>query len=129
MERARGGKHPEDKKERVKDAEQKLVELGATIGAHPKYGRTDVVAEHAEHGVFLIEVEGSSSRQTEQALYSALGQTMLLMKGNGEKYVLAVPDEPKWERQVQKIPEYVRTRLSLSCVLVSGEGVREVEMA
>lgn len=31
MERARGGNHPEGKKERVKKAEKKLVELGAIL--------------------------------------------------------------------------------------------------
>lgn len=129
MERAHGGKHPDDKKERVKEAENELIELGAKIGAHPRYGRTDVVAEHSEHGVFLVEVEGTSSKQTEQAMYSALGQTVLLMKGDGEKYLLAVPDNAKWERQVQKIPEYVRNLLSLSCVLVSKNGVRETKSA
>lgn len=129
MERARGGEHPEGKKERVEVAEKKLVELGAEIGAHPIYGRTDVVAEHPERGIFLVEVEGTSSRQTEQAMYSALGQTVLLMNGDGEQYLLAVPDDPKWERQICKIPEYVRNRLSLSCALVSRSGVREEKMA
>lgn len=125
MERAHGGKHPEDKKVRAAIAEKKLIELGANIGAHPIYGRTDVVAEHPVHGVFLVEVEGKSSRQTEQAVYSALGQILLLMRGGTEKYVLAVPDNKKWENQIQKIPKYVCDQLALSCILVSKEGVRE----
>lgn len=129
MERARGGQHPKDKKARVEEAEKKLRELRVKIGAHPRYGRTDVVAEHPEFGVFLIEVEGTSSRQIEQAMYSALGQTVLLMKGGGEKYVLAVPDADKWEQQVRKIPEYVRSQLSLSCILVSEDNVHEHKIA
>lgn len=126
MERARGGKHPADKKTRVELAEAELVKLGARIGVHPDFGRTDVVAEHPVRGTFLVEVEGTSSRQIEQAMYSALGQTVLLMNGDNQHYMLAVPDEPKWERQVRKIPDYALNRLSLCCVLVSVKGVREL---
>lgn len=129
MERARGGQHPEGKKERVQVAEAELVDLGATIGAHTEFGRTDIVAEHPAHGVYLVEVEGTSSKQSEQAMYSALGQAALLMHGPGQNYVLAVPDEPKWERQVLKIPEYALGQLSLRCVLVSRDGVRELVSA
>lgn len=125
MERARGGQHPEDKKARARSAEAALVHLGATVGAHPVFGRADVVAEHPAHGLYLVEVEGTSSRQSEQAMYSALGQSVLLMRGGAEKYLLAVPDEPKWERQLRKIPSFALERLGLRCVLVSKGGVRE----
>lgn len=125
MERARGGKHPDNKKALVQVAETALIELGATIGAHPMFGRADVVAEHPEKGVYLVEVEGTSSRQSEQAMYSALGQSVLLMRGGAEKYMLAVPDDPKWERQVGKIPGFALEQLGLQCVLVSEGGIRE----
>lgn len=129
MERAHGGQHPEGKKARVEAAETELVALGARVGAHPRFGRTDVVAEHPAFGTYLVEVEGTSSRQSEQAMYSALGQTVLLMRGGAQNYLLAVPDEPKWEHQVRKIPEYALSQLSLGCVLVSREGVRELAPA
>jgi len=125
MERARGGKHPQDKKDRAEEAEAALADLGVRIGSHPRYGRTDIVAEHEEQGVFLVEVEGTSSRQTEQAMYSALGQAVLLLQGAGEQHMLAVPDEEKWVRQIGKLSEYALNRLSLVCVFVSSKGVRE----
>lgn len=126
MERAKGGQHEPDKAKRSRAAEAALVEMGVTIGAHAEFGRVDVVAEHATKGSFIAEVEGTSSRQKEQALYSALGQLMLQMHGKGHRFVLAVPDEASWENQMRKIPSHTRTTLVLSCVLVSEHGVREV---
>jgi len=45
----------------------------------------------------VIEVEGDSSRQKEQAMYSALGQIVLSMGDSSSEvaYALAVPDEEK----------------------------------
>ena len=40
------------------------------------------------------------------------------------RYGVAVPDLPKWERQLDKIPALVRQRLGLYLVLVSGDGIR-----
>jgi hypothetical protein len=125
MERANGGKHPEGKALRASIAETALVAVGARIGAHPRFGRADVVAEHPHHGVWLIEVEGESSRQKEQAVYSALGQLLLQMDGDSIHFALAVPDAEAWQRQVAKVPEYALTRLNLRCLLVSELGVRE----
>ena len=129
MERARGGSHPAGKEERAAIAEARLLELGAQIGAHPQFGRADLVAHHAIHGALVVEVEGTSSRQPEQAMYSALGQVVLLMRGGLEKFALAVPDEPRWERQLLKIPSHVKQVVGLSCLLVSEGGVREVQAA
>jgi hypothetical protein len=102
MERAKGGMHKPDKAARVAVAEAALVDMGVKIGAHVHYGRADIVAEHPQRGIFIVEVEGSSSRQREQALYSALGQLVLQMKGAEVAYVLAVPDDASWERQLIK---------------------------
>lgn len=124
MERARGGQHTTEKAERVIVAEAALLAMGVAIGGHPEFGRVDVVAEHPEHGLCLAEVEGTSSRQKEQALYSALGQLLLQRSRASHSLLLAVPDEPAWERQVRKIPELARIALGLSCVLVSQHGVR-----
>lgn len=126
MERGKGGSHPVDKASRAQAAEAALLALGATLGAHSEFGRADVVAEHPTHGLYLVEVEGSSSRQKEQAMYSALGQLVLQMQGRPHKFMLAVPDDAQWERQLRKVPSHARTLLGLSCALVSASGVREV---
>lgn len=124
MERAKGGQQKPEKAGRACVAEAALLSMGVTIGAHPEFGRADIVAEHSKHGLFIIEVEGNSSRQKEQAMYSALGQLVLQMQGAKHGFVLAVPDEPAWEKQLLKIPQYARATLGLSCVLVSELGVR-----
>jgi len=126
MEQARGGNHPEDKKERVAIAETRLIDLGVRIGAHPVFGRADIVAQHPAKGDVVIEVEGRSSRQREQAVYSALGQIFLQMTGGRQKFALAVPDIPEWEQQLQKIQSHVKTLTGLSCLLVSPNGVRQI---
>jgi hypothetical protein len=128
MERAKGSQHKDGKKQRVVDAEKRLNELGVEIGVHPKYGRADVVASHLQKGTFLIEVGGKSSKQKEQAIYSALGQIVLLMNEDNSKvfYGLAVPDQPEWERQLKKVPRRVKDLLSLMCILVSQGNIREI---
>jgi len=124
MERAKGGQHKQGKAERARIAEAALLRMGVTIGAHPEFGRADIVANHPEHGLFVVEVEGDSSRQKEQALYSALGQLVLQMQGTKHGFVLAVPDEPAWEKQLLKVPRHARATLGLSCLLASEQGVR-----
>lgn len=124
MERAKGGQHKPGKAERARIAEAALLSMGVTIGVHPKFGRADIVAEHPKHGLFVVEAEGNSSRQREQAMYSALGQLVLQIQDTRHRFVLAVPDEPTWETQLLKIPQYARAMLGLSCVLVSEQGVR-----
>ena len=124
MERAKGGQHKPGKAERARVAEAALLSMGANIGAHPEFGRADIVAEHPKHGLFVVEVEGNSSRQKEQAVYSALGQLVLQMQGIKHGFVLAVPDEAPWEKQLAKIPQHARATLGLTCVLVSEQGVR-----
>ncbi len=126
MERAKGGIHKLGKAERAGIAEAALLSMGVTIGPHPEFGRVDIVAEHPKNGLFLIEVEGNSSRQKEQAVYSALGQLVLQMKGIKHNFVLAVPDDAPWEKQLLKIPYHAQQTLGLSCVLVSEKGVRTV---
>jgi len=128
MELAKGLQQKDGKKQRVVDAEIKLNELGVEIGVHPKYGRADVVASHPQKGTFIIEVEGNSSKQREQAIYSALGQVVLLMSEDNNKvfFGLAVPDQPEWERQLKKVPRRIKELLSLRCILVSEGNVREI---
>ena len=107
MERAKGSQQKDGKKQRVLDAEKRLNELGVVIGVHPKYGRADVVASHPQKGTFLIEVEGKSSKQKEQAIYSALGQIVLLMnEDNNEVFFgLAAPDQPELGTAIKESAE------------------------
>lgn len=128
MERAKGGQHRIGKVEIAAAAETALREMGVVIGAHPVYGRADIVASHPEDGCFVVEVEGESSRQKEQALYSALGQLVLQADGMGHRLMLAIPDEPAWERQLLKIPVHACDILGISCLLVSVRGTREVHI-
>ena len=67
------------------------------------------------HGLRLVEVEGESGRQREQALYSALGQLLLSMKiwNDQVTYGIAVPDTREWWCQLQKIPLELTKRLRL----------------
>jgi len=128
MERANGGQHPEGKRQRAEIAEARLRLLGAKIVPHPVYGRADLVAFHPTQGLFVVEVEGASSRQREQAMYSALGQVVLSMRSlePGVTYALAVPDEHLWLRHVRKIPAIAAARLRLTVFAVGASGVREV---
>jgi len=129
MERCNGGTHPAGKPERVAAGEERLRALGVVVGSHPQFGRADVVASHPVHGTVVVEVEGTSSRQREQAMYSALGQSVLIMRPHERhlSYALAVPDDAHWERQLRKIPTHLRERLQLRLYLVSAAGVRECE--
>lgn len=80
MEKGMGGKHPPGNVERVTAALHEWGALGVVIGTHKQFGRVDVVAEHEQGPLRLIEVEGESSKQKEQAVYSALGQLLMSMK-------------------------------------------------
>ncbi len=115
MERGAGGNHPPGKAQRVNEALRELRKLGVIIGTHKQFGPVDVVADHEKGGLRLIEVEGESGRQKEQALYSSLGQLLLSMKlwSDGVGYGIAVPDTREWVRQVRKIPTELTKRLRL----------------
>jgi hypothetical protein len=77
MERGMGGRHPRGKVKRAAEALGELRRLRVIIATHDLFGPVDVVAEHPGKGTRLIEVEGESGRQREQALYSSLGQHLL----------------------------------------------------
>ena len=120
MERARGGVHPSDKSERAASALKQLKALGVSIGEHDIHGRADIVADHPELGRRIVEVEGDSSRQPDQAMYSALGQILLKWRGTTEhlRYGLAVPNSRRWRQQLVKIPSSIRELLGLELYLV-----------
>ena len=111
MERGEAGQHPPGKKAIAAECETWLRDHGVKIVAHPLYGRADLVATKEGRGTFVIEVEGDSSRQREQAMYSALGQIVLSMGASSPdiKYGLAVPDTVQWESQLKKIRKEFRT--------------------
>jgi hypothetical protein len=92
------------------------------------FGRTDIVAEHTKLGTVVIEVEGDSSRQREQALCSALGQALLVMRDFSESitYGIAVPDREDWVRQLRKVPFAAADRLKLQLLAVSPQRIREI---
>lgn len=126
MERGKGSQNKPEKIERVKISEEKLIQLGVKINNKTPYGRVDILALHPVHGIHLIEVEGKSSKQKEQALYSALGQIILLIneKTKDLNYGIAVPDNTNWETQLRKLPNYIKEKLNIKCYLVSDEEVR-----
>jgi hypothetical protein len=126
MERGEKGEHPPDKQSVAADCEAWLRGQGVKIVAHPLYGRADLVARKKDVGSFLVEVEGDSSRQKEQAMYSALGQLVVSMHDPSPDmtYALAMPDSEKWAAQLGKVPSKVRELLRLKLWLVSEKGVR-----
>ena len=128
MEKGLGNQNPPEKRELAKLQLEWMEKQGVTIAPHPDYGRVDIVAEHPKYGRFLVEVEGDTSRQKEQAMYSALGQTIIMMKEQEQEftYGLAVPDDMAWINQIAKIPKHVCNLLNLRLYLVSKEGVREL---
>ena len=128
MERGIAGQHPPEKKAVAAECEKWLRQQGVKIVAHHVYGRADMVATKGGLGTFVIEIEGDSSRQKEQAMYSALGQIVLSMKDSSPsiRYGLAVPDSAQWETQFKKIPARVRELLKLDLFLVSKAGVRKM---
>jgi hypothetical protein len=128
MERGEAGQHPPEKKAIASECETWLRDQGVKIVRHPLYGRADLVATKEGRGTFVIEVEGDSSRQKEQAMYSALGQIVLSMRDASPtiRYGLAVPDSVQWETQLKKIPTGVRELLKLDLLLVSETGVRRI---
>src|SRR5262249_20296200 len=79
MERGEKGQQPPDKRAIAAECEAWLGAQGVKIVAHQLYGRADLVAAKEGAGTFVVEVEGDSSRQKEQAIYSALGQVVLSM--------------------------------------------------
>jgi hypothetical protein len=105
-----------------------LRSRGVKIAGHPVLGRVDLVAYKEGVGTVLVEVEGDASRQKEQGMYSAIGQIVLSMRDPSPKitYALAVPDDPKWEIQLRKVPDGIKRLLRLQLWLVSETGVRGV---
>lgn len=103
-----------------------MEDNGVLIQPHKKHGRVDIVANHPQYGEHLVECEGDSSKQQEQAMYSALGQILLKMDDGAKHHALAVPNTASWRTQVQKIPTYVKNELRLTVYLVSEHEVAQL---
>src|SRR5579885_1786637 len=125
MERGEHRHHPPDKKAIAAQCEAWMRQQGVRIVPHPLFGRADLVAHKEGVGTFVIEVEGDSARQKEQAMYSGLGQIVLSMRDPSPDitYGLAVPDSEKWETQLRKVPARIQELLKLQLLLVSEGGV------
>ena len=127
MELDQGGRQSADKQKRAACANQWLKDAGVTIGCDPEFGRVDLVARKPSASTVAVEIEGDSSRQKEQSLYSALGQVLLQMRPEPDlRYGLAVPDTTSWQKQIAKIPTHICNKLSLTLWLVGKTEVREV---
>ena len=128
MEMGKGNQQKPEKGVIAEKCLRELKELGVKIGSHPLYGRADIVANHPTLGIHVIEVEGNSSKQLEQAMYSAVGQVVLSMRDNNveTEYGLAVPHQDSWVQQLKKIPLNVCRKLSLSLYLVNEDEIVEL---
>ena len=128
MEMGKGKQNPDEKRALAQTYRKWLENIGVHIGADERFGRADIVARHPEKGCFIIECEGDTSKQKEQAMYSALGQTLLMMavQDAGTHYGLAVPNSDEWRKQLSKIPKTVCQKLNLILYLVSDSAIEEV---
>jgi hypothetical protein len=128
MERGDKGQQPVGKQAIAAECELWLRSKGVKIVGHPVFGRVDLVARKEGSGTVLVEVEGDTSRQKEQAMYSALGQIVLSMGDPSPEitYALAVHDDAKWEVHLRKVPDGIRRLLRLQLWLVSDTGVRSI---
>ena len=123
----KGGNQPAEKQARAAACVTWFQEHGVKVMKDREFGRRDIVARHHQHGTVLVEAEGKSSRQPEQALYWALGQAVLQMVGTTDlTFAIAAPDNEVWEKQLLKVPRTVRDLLKLRLYLASPKGVREV---
>lgn len=88
-------------------------------------GKIDLVAKKTDGHIYYIEVEGDSSKQTEQAVYSALGQLIFKMKQFDKKvtYAIAAPNSDTWKANLIKIPIEVCAKLNITRYLVAQNAV------
>ena len=121
MEMGKGKQNPDGKRALAQTYRKLLENIGVHIGADERFGRADIVARHPEKGCFIIECEGDTRKQKEQAMYSALGQILLIMSAQDAEthYGLAFPNSDEWRKQLSKIPKTVCQKLNLKLYLVS----------
>ena len=124
MELGRGFQNPVGKRSVAEKCRRWFERNGVRTGPNREYNNLDIVAVHKSAGTHLIEVEGDTRRQPEQAIYCALGQLICKTPEDGSNSILgiAVPNSPKWEELLQRIPRSVRDRLKLKAYLVDDNG-------
>ncbi len=125
MELGKGEQNTQEKREIADTHRRWMEDNGIAISPHPEHGRVDIVAHHPIDGKWLIECEGDTKKQKEQAMYSSLGQLVLLMNDSHSHYALAFPLSGEWSSQAAKIPRFVRDALALKVFLVSDGNIRE----
>jgi hypothetical protein len=125
MELGRGGQNTEEKRKTAEFHHKWMQDNGVAVHIHRTGTRTDIVAKHPQQGTYVIECEGDTRRQKEQAMYSALGQMLLQMDDSIRYYALVFPGSKAWTDQIDKIPRNVRDILRFKVFMVSDSSVRE----
>ena len=123
MELGEGNQNTQEKRDTAAAEMKWLSDNGATVHKHKLGKRTDIRATHPEFGTYVIECEGDTSKQREQAMYSALGQVLLQMTDPKVKYAIALPNTKPWSDQIGKIPLRIRQLLPLLIFMVGQNGV------
>lgn len=128
MELAQGGAHPPGKAEIAQGCVEWFREKGVRMAIDAEYGKADLVARHSDQGIFIIEVEGESSKLRTQAFYSALGQSLVRKYGemSHAKYGLAVPNSNKWRDLIKRMPQSLFRKLEIEVFLVSFDKVEKL---
>ncbi|MDE0393257.1 MAG: hypothetical protein OYK82_00615 [Gammaproteobacteria bacterium] len=122
-----GPNQPPDKKERTARAKTWLERNGVGLGDHPDFPRADIVAARHGRPSYVIEVKGEARVQKGVAIQQALGQIQQQMRPDRDaRYVIATPNTPDWEDQMERIPAHVCDQLSLRLWLVDETGVQEI---
>lgn len=129
MEICRGGTHPEDKLQKAQNCLRWFQSNGVEINVDRDYGKADLVARKVNHQPWVIEVESKSSKLKSQALYSAMGQSIIRKYGDfpDARYGIAVPDTTGWKRELKRVPARLMKELRLTLFLVSSHRIREKE--
>lgn len=125
MELGKGVQNAEEKRRTAEHHRKWMQDNGVTVHIHKTGRRTDILASHHIHGIYVIECEGDTSKQREQALYSALGQILLQMDDLTRRFAIAFPDSEAWTKQVLKLPKAVRDALRLTVFMVATNHVKE----
>lgn len=130
MERCSGENHPVRRREAANRCIGWFDTNGVMIRGDEQLGKADFVARHDNGDFYLIEVEGDSSRQPDQAMYSALGQLLIRRYLAPDARIgIAVPDSEKWRRQLGRLPAKLLEDLGLHLFFVGEDSVQEQGLA
>ncbi len=129
QERGKGNRPSLEKQATYAAVQDALLSDGATIGRDRDYATADLVARHArKRELWIVEVEGHSTGQPGDKVYSAVGQLLTRMRaGSGAKYGLAVHAELR--TTALKIPTQVRKLLDITIFVVAADRIEEIPPA